>query len=47
MRLEQYISSIDRGLEEQKDKLAAAGVMLANSNAQAGLLASEFVVKGA
>ncbi len=36
-----------QNIEEQKDKLAAAGVMLANSNTQAGLLASEFVVEGA
>jgi FdrA protein len=36
-----------QNIEEQKDKLLAAGVTLVSSNAQAGLLASEFVVKGA
>ncbi|MEH7074501.1 acyl-CoA synthetase FdrA [Neobacillus drentensis] len=36
-----------QNIEEQKDKLVAAGVTLASSNANAGLLASEFVVKGA
>jgi FdrA protein len=36
-----------QNIEEQKDKLVAAGVTLASSNAQAGLLAAEFVVKGA
>ncbi|MFD0826714.1 acyl-CoA synthetase FdrA [Neobacillus sp. M.A.Huq-85] len=36
-----------QNIEEQKDKLLAAGVTLASSNANAGLLAREFVVKGA
>ena len=36
-----------QNIEEQKDKLLAAGVTIANSNANAGLLATEFVVKGA
>ncbi|AGK52378.1 acyl-CoA synthetase FdrA [Bacillus sp. 1NLA3E] len=36
-----------QNIEEQVDKLVAAGVTIASSNAHAGLLAREFVVKGA